>query len=107
MVECIYQKIQRDKTALHRALDQVKQDAERHKQEPTSGRNEGAFGRVLHLSQDSEALGFKSAMPAIQGTCFAEPLHREKQSEPVTADWAKPLLPFVVYVPIDISLMLT
>ncbi len=41
------------------------------------------------------------------GRCFAEPLHREKQSEPVTAGWAKHLIPFVVYVPIDISVMLT
>ena len=85
----------------------MKQDAERHRHELTPGTNEGAFGRVLHLSQDSEALEFKSAMPAIQGRCFAEPLHREKQSEPVTAGWAKHLLPIVVYVPIDISLMLT
>jgi len=67
-------------------------------------RVQGAFGKVLHLSQGSEALGFKSAMP---GRCFAEPLHREKQSEPVTAGWAKHLIPFVVYVHTDISRMLT
>lgn len=94
-------KSEETQTALHRVLDQVKQVAQRHEQEATS---EGAFGRVLHLLQDSEALGFKSGMP---GRCFAEPLHREKQSEPVTAAWAKHLLPFVVYVPIDICHMLT
>lgn len=83
----------------------MKQDAERHKQKALPGTNEGALGRVLHLSQDSEALGFKSAMPAIGQ--MSNLMHREKQSEPVTAGWTKSLLPFVVYVRIDTSLMLT
>ncbi len=67
-------------------------------------RVQGAFGKVLHLSQGSEALGFKSAMP---GRCFAEPLQFEEQSEPVPAGWAKSRLPVVVYVHTDISRMLT
>ncbi len=87
-------------TVLYRALDQLKHLAGTDRNsffEPTPGTKPCICNRILKLWDSNQLCQLHRR----------KPLHREKQSEPVTAGWAKPLAQTVVYIPMDISLMLT